>query len=150
MPVYDYECKKCGEGTEISHKAGEGRFIKCVACGGKMRKVVSGFYVGNLGRPRTSGRNCESDMRAEMKEDFGIEDFKPITAKGVGEVYQNVKQQGGLVKEQMAARREQTDRTQKDKMKSWHRDAVKRTPERAREKIDRRKAEDYSKRRVSV
>lgn len=60
MPVYQYECKKCGERFEAMHGIFEGDDkVACPKCGEKkLRRVVSRFfnrsqteYRGNLRFP---------------------------------------------------------------------------------------------------
>ena len=46
MPVYEYECLKCGARNEFLETLGGGRVLprRCAKCGGvKMKRVVSGF-----------------------------------------------------------------------------------------------------------
>jgi len=42
MPIYEYECRKCGETHEILQKMSEGPKRKCPSCGAmSLRKLVS-------------------------------------------------------------------------------------------------------------
>jgi putative FmdB family regulatory protein len=44
MPVYEYECKKCGTRNEFIESLGAGRIVikKCSNCGsGRLKKIVS-------------------------------------------------------------------------------------------------------------
>ena len=41
MPVYEYECSKCGRLEEIFQKITDPPIGKCGHCNGKMRKLIS-------------------------------------------------------------------------------------------------------------
>jgi len=43
MPIYEYECEKCGHEIDLLQKIGEGPPAKCEKCGakGKMKRRVS-------------------------------------------------------------------------------------------------------------
>ncbi|MDR2935349.1 MAG: zinc ribbon domain-containing protein [Candidatus Adiutrix sp.] len=41
MPIYEYQCQKCGETTEIMQKFSEPPLRKCPACGGRLAKLMS-------------------------------------------------------------------------------------------------------------
>ncbi len=41
MPLYEYECKKCGERIEIIQKISDPPYEHCPKCGGEMRKLFS-------------------------------------------------------------------------------------------------------------
>ena len=41
MPVYEYECSKCGRLEEIFQKMTDSPIDKCSHCKGKMRKLIS-------------------------------------------------------------------------------------------------------------
>ena len=64
MPIYEYQCQKCGETTEIMQKFSEAPLKKCPACGGRVAKLMSmnsfklkgsGWYVTDY-----AGRKGES------------------------------------------------------------------------------------------
>ena len=60
MPIYEYECQKCGERFEYLHWSGEDdKFLKCPKCGDdKPRRVVSSCKKGcadNSYAPRRFG-----------------------------------------------------------------------------------------------
>ena len=74
MPIYEYQCKKCGETTEIMQKFSDAPLKKCPACGGRMAKLMSmnsfqlkgnGWYVTDY-----TGRKDEA---APKKEAAGSE-----------------------------------------------------------------------------
>ena len=41
MPIYEYECKKCGKCIEVMQKISDSPPEKCENCGGKLRKLIS-------------------------------------------------------------------------------------------------------------
>jgi putative FmdB family regulatory protein len=41
MPIYEYECTKCGQQTEIWQKFSDPPMTKCEFCRGKMKKLIS-------------------------------------------------------------------------------------------------------------
>jgi putative FmdB family regulatory protein len=60
MPIYEYECQKCGKKFEYFHWSGEDeKLLKCPRCSDKNpRKLVSTFARGTEGNscaPRKSG-----------------------------------------------------------------------------------------------
>ena len=72
MPIYEYECEKCGAHLEVIQRMGDKALTRCSKCRGKVRKVVSrssfqlkggGWYVTDYARKGTS----ESEARTESK-----------------------------------------------------------------------------------
>lgn len=41
MPIYEYQCKKCGETTEKIQALSDPPLSRCPACGGRLEKLVS-------------------------------------------------------------------------------------------------------------
>ena len=41
MPIYEYECEKCGHLTEAWQKFSDPPLEKCDRCGGKVKKLIS-------------------------------------------------------------------------------------------------------------
>ena len=73
MPVYEYECEKCGHRFDVEHGINEQTKKKCPECRGKIRKCFSavgivfkgsGFYVNdNKGKKagvKPACASCES------------------------------------------------------------------------------------------
>jgi putative FmdB family regulatory protein len=79
MPVYEYECQKCGT-FETTQRITEEPLIKCPTCKGKVKKLISntsfqlkgtGWYVTDYARkgkdaPKTE--NGASSSSSESKE----------------------------------------------------------------------------------
>ena len=41
MPIYEYECAKCGHQSEVWQKFSDNPITKCELCRGKMKKLIS-------------------------------------------------------------------------------------------------------------
>jgi putative FmdB family regulatory protein len=79
MPIYEYECTKCGQQTEIWQKFSDPLITKCELCRGKMRKLISqstfhlkgtGWYVTDYASNRggSGERKGKSDKDSTTKE----------------------------------------------------------------------------------
>ena len=55
MPVFEYECKKCGEKTELFVKSSEVTPL-CKKCGEPLSRVYSGKVYGATGQK--CGKGC--------------------------------------------------------------------------------------------
>jgi len=42
VPLYEYECKKCGEVFEVSHGMSEEPKVRCPKCKAAARRLISG------------------------------------------------------------------------------------------------------------
>jgi putative FmdB family regulatory protein len=82
VPTYDYQCRSCGQITEVVHAMTEDGPSTCERCGGALRRVLyptgiifkgSGFYVtdsrssgnggrrsGSAGKPASAGTAGET------------------------------------------------------------------------------------------
>ncbi|MEJ2657530.1 MAG: zinc ribbon domain-containing protein [Desulfobacterales bacterium] len=67
MPIYEYECSKCGRIDEVIQKFSDKPLVKCKYCSGKLHKLIShssfhlkgtGWYITDYanksGSPATS------------------------------------------------------------------------------------------------
>jgi putative FmdB family regulatory protein len=59
MPIFEYQCQKCDEVSEVFIKNGEPAPTKCESCGGKLKRIISpagfqfkgtGWYVTDYAR----------------------------------------------------------------------------------------------------
>lgn len=41
MPIYEYQCQKCGERVEVIQKFSDAPLTECAACAGEMQKILS-------------------------------------------------------------------------------------------------------------
>src|SRR6187431_509095 len=78
MPIYEYECRKCGAHTEAFQKLSDKPLTKCRKCGGKLEKKLSapaiqfkgsGWYVTDYAGKTTKGEKSESESTSESKSD---------------------------------------------------------------------------------
>ena len=74
MPIYEYECIKCGEIEEVIQKFSDKSLTKCKRCSGKLQKLVSqssfhlkgtGWYVTDYANK--SKKSCTSQKTREKK-----------------------------------------------------------------------------------
>jgi putative FmdB family regulatory protein len=78
MPIYEYECRKCGAHVEAFQKVSDKPLTKCRKCGGKLEKKISapaiqfkgsGWYVTDYGRKTTKSEKSESESTTESKSE---------------------------------------------------------------------------------
>lgn len=74
MPLYEYQCEKCGHRFEKIQKFSDKLIKKCPECGGKVEQVISapavqfkgsGWYVTDYAKKSSSG----TDGKESKKED---------------------------------------------------------------------------------
>ncbi|MEN6559145.1 MAG: FmdB family zinc ribbon protein [Acidobacteriota bacterium] len=85
MPIYEYQCKKCRETTEVLQKAKDKPLEKCPKCGGPVAKRISspaiqfkgsGWYItdyakkdsvpaGHTARDRKAGAESPAETKSE-------------------------------------------------------------------------------------
>jgi putative FmdB family regulatory protein len=41
MPIYEFQCKKCGAQVEVFQKLNDKHPVKCKQCGGRLEKLIS-------------------------------------------------------------------------------------------------------------
>ena len=84
MPLYEYQCQKCGERVEIIQKFSDPPYTHCPKCGGDMKKLISspaiqfkgsGFYktdYANTATPKseakTETKTTETKTETKSKE----------------------------------------------------------------------------------
>ncbi|RJP85589.1 MAG: zinc ribbon domain-containing protein [Desulfobacteraceae bacterium] len=84
MPIYEYECIKCGHVHEIMQKMSDKPLSKCPQCTGKLQKIIShsafhlkgsGWYVtdyanksGGSSEPVKKKNNDSTDTSSKIKE----------------------------------------------------------------------------------
>lgn len=71
MPIYAYECTKCGEQAEYIQKISDAPMKKCESCGGKLSKLMTaasfhlkggGWYKdGYASTTKSSGSSADSN-----------------------------------------------------------------------------------------
>ncbi len=77
MPLYEYQCKKCGHRFEKIQKFSDKPIKKCPECGGAVEQVLSapavqfkgsGWYVTDYAK-KSSGASASSSESKESKKD---------------------------------------------------------------------------------
>src|SRR6266478_5946681 len=95
MPLYEYECKKCGHRFEKIQLFSDPMLKKCPECGGKVEQMISapavqfkgsGWYVTDYAKKGAgSGSNSESksdsDGKGDSSKDSGSKDKDSGTKK---------------------------------------------------------------------
>lgn len=75
MPIYEYECEKCGANLEALQKFSDAPLTQCDNCGGALHKLISqtsfhlkgtGWYVTDYAGKKTGSAATESP--SEKKE----------------------------------------------------------------------------------
>ena len=79
MPIYEYQCKKCGHKFERIQRFSDPLVKKCPECGGKVEQVISapavqfkgsGWYVTDYAKKPASGSASKSES-SDGKSDSG-------------------------------------------------------------------------------
>jgi putative FmdB family regulatory protein len=77
MPLYEYECKKCGHRFEKIQKFSDKMVKKCPECGGQVEQMISapavqfkgsGWYVTDYAK-KTSSAGSSGDSASKDKKD---------------------------------------------------------------------------------
>lgn len=88
MPLYEYQCSKCGHRFEKIQKFSDKKIKKCPECGGPVEQVISapavqfkgsGWYVTDYAKK--SSTSASSDSGKDSKESKKEEKPKAETAK---------------------------------------------------------------------
>ena len=80
MPLYEYECMKCGEIEEALQKFSDKPLTKCKHCSGRLHKLISqnsfhlkgtGWYVtdyANKSNPSKSSESKSKDSKSKKTD----------------------------------------------------------------------------------
>jgi putative FmdB family regulatory protein len=93
MPIYEYECTKCGRQTEVWQKITETATPKCEVCKCRMRRLISqsafhlkgtGWYVTDYASNRASESKKSStkdkDSSSKEAKDSGDKSKKDVAS----------------------------------------------------------------------
>ncbi len=89
MPIYEYQCEKCGETTEVLQKFSDAPLTGCPSCGGHVEKLMSmnsfqlkgsGWYVTDYKGQNSSTQPPSKETSAEAKPAATSEAAAPKTA----------------------------------------------------------------------
>lgn len=76
MPLYEYQCAKCGERVETIQRVSDPPYSHCPKCGGDMKKLISspaiqfkgsGFYKTDY-PSKSSGSGTSDSKKSESSE----------------------------------------------------------------------------------
>ncbi len=76
MPIYEYQCTKCGDEFDAIQSFSDRPLRKCKKCGGKLEKLISecnfqlkgtGWYVTDYGKKDKSNEKKAYDKKKESK-----------------------------------------------------------------------------------
>ncbi len=100
MPLYEYECQKCGRRTEKIEPVSGPHLRKCPHCGGKVERAItapaiqfkgSGWYVTDYagksaakdggGKEKSDGEKKEAPKERAVKESKDTSDHKKAAKK---------------------------------------------------------------------
>ena len=90
MPIYEYECTKCGTLEEVLQNFSDKPLTKCKSCAGKLQKLVSqstfhlkgtGWYATDYanksaGTPKPSSKNRKTKSADTTSSDTGSDKKK--------------------------------------------------------------------------
>ena len=85
MPIYEYECTKCGHQTEAWQKFSDRPLTKCEKCNGRMKKLISqstfhlkgsGWYVTDYASNRSGAAQTKLDTSPEKNDSSAKSDTK--------------------------------------------------------------------------
>jgi putative FmdB family regulatory protein len=88
MPIYEYQCTKCNERTEVIQKFSDPPYAICDKCGGDVRKLMSapaiqfkgsGFYKTDYASAASKAETKAGS--SETKSDSSSGDSKPSESK---------------------------------------------------------------------
>ena len=77
MPIYEYQCAKCGKTIEVIQKMSDKPLKKHESCGGPLTKLISaagfqfkgtGWYVTDYARKSGENGEAASETKTESKE----------------------------------------------------------------------------------
>jgi len=72
MPIYEYQCTKCGHEFEVLQKFSDAPLSTCPKCKGKVKKVISntsfvlkgsGWYADGYSSPSAKKSDAKSDSK---------------------------------------------------------------------------------------
>jgi putative FmdB family regulatory protein len=86
MPLYEYQCKKCGHRFEKIQKFSDKPIKKCPECGGSVEQVVSapavqfkgsGWYVTDYAKKSSAPASSDSGSKESKDSKDSKKDDKP-------------------------------------------------------------------------
>jgi len=74
MPIYEYQCKKCRETTEVLQRSKDKPLEKCPKCGGAVAKIISspaiqfkgnGWYVTDYAKKSSPPAAAKTEAKPD-------------------------------------------------------------------------------------
>ena len=90
MPIYEYECKKCGKTIEVIQKMSDAPLKKHAGCGGTLTKLISaagfqfkgtGWYVTDYARKGTESKESKETKDPSSNGSHERSEHKPDRAQ---------------------------------------------------------------------
>ena len=90
MPLYDYQCSKCGSVFEVRQKFDDALLTEHEGCGGKVERLLSapalqfkgtGFYITDYKNNSNSGKPSSSKSESSSSSETKSESTKSDSAK---------------------------------------------------------------------
>ena len=92
MPLYEYQCQKCGHRFERIQRFSDAMVKKCPDCGGKVEQLISapavqfkgsGWYVTDYAKKGSAGSSskAEAESKADSKSDSAKDSGKDSGSK---------------------------------------------------------------------
>ncbi|MGL1932975.1 MAG: zinc ribbon domain-containing protein [Desulfotalea sp.] len=78
MPIYEYECKSCGQVMEVQQRMSEDPLTDCPACKGELKKLISSNSF------QLKGGGWYSDGYSDTKSGNSPESSCPAASGGCG------------------------------------------------------------------
>jgi putative FmdB family regulatory protein len=154
MPTYDYRCGQCDRIVEVRHAMGDKPVEHCSDCGTVLKRVYTPFNLGHgCSVVKTKVNDWQrnvGEIQQDMRENYGVEKFKPLRGANIFEVYNDLKQNGAAVKDQFQRQKETGEANRAQKAKEWKAAAQKRAPQRRREMAERKAAEAFARKSIRI
>ena len=89
MPLYEYECERCGKRLEVIQKFSDEPLTVCAECGGRVHRLLSspavqfkgtGWYVTDYARKSAPAPASAGDGKPQKDAGSGKESEKSATA----------------------------------------------------------------------
>jgi len=82
MPIYEFECTKCGAMVEIFQKLSDKPLLRCKQCSGKLHKLISqsSFHLKGTGWYVTDYANKSQTKTVTGKKEEKKSSEKPDTS----------------------------------------------------------------------
>lgn len=84
MPIYEYQCRKCGHLAEVFQKFSDAPITRCEVCNGRMKKLISQstFHLKGTGWYVTDYASKGGTREAKKKEkDSSVKETKASDTK---------------------------------------------------------------------